>query len=147
MIVMLKRKNSDMEEQQRLLIKQCEEFKKGDSAAESKIKALGEINASKIKILLKSIQNLKKEVMKEKFEKKDNVRAKIIEGLKKEHQDFEVAINAIRALVGNESKCDAAVCAELQKGPKRIRIASREELKMEIKKYKNMALRLLEILK
>jgi hypothetical protein len=35
--------------------------------------------------LLKSIQNLKKEVMKEKFEKKDNVRAKIIEGLKKEH--------------------------------------------------------------
>ena len=136
MIVMLKRKNIDMEEQQRLLIKQCEEFKKGDSAAESKIK-----------ILLKSIQNLKKEVMKEKFEKKDNVRAKIIEGLKKEHQDFEVAINAIRALVGNESKCDAAVCAELQKGPKRIRIASREELKMEIKKYKNMALRLLEILK
>jgi hypothetical protein len=33
------------------------------------------------------------------------------------------------------------------KGPKRVRIASREELKIEIRKYKNMSLRLLEILK
>ncbi len=72
---------------------------------------------------------------------------KIIEGLRKEHEDFEVAINALRKLVNNEDKCDLAIKNELMKGPKRIRIASREELKIEIKKYKNMALRLLEILK
>jgi hypothetical protein len=49
---------------------------------------------------------LKIEVQREKFEKKDNVRAKIIEGLKKEHEDFEVAINALRKLVNSEDKCD-----------------------------------------
>lgn len=54
------------------------------------------MHASKIKTLLKSIQNLKKELQKEIFEKKDNVRAKIIEGLRKEHEDFEIAINALR---------------------------------------------------
>jgi hypothetical protein len=58
-----------------------------------------------------------------------------------------MAINALRKLVNNEDKCDIAIKNELQRGPKRIRIASREEMKMEIKKYKNMALRLLEILK
>jgi hypothetical protein len=98
-------------------------------------------------MLLKSIENMKRELQKERFEKKDNVRVKIIEGLKKEHEDFEVAINALRKLVNSEDKCDMAIKNELQKGPKRIRIASREEMKMEIKKYKNMALRLLEILK
>jgi hypothetical protein len=86
-------------------------------------------------------------VQKERFEKKDNVRVKIIEGLRKEHEDFELAVNALRKLVNNETKCDLAIKNELQRGPKRIRIASREEMKMEIKKYKNMALRLLEILK
>lgn len=35
----------------------------------------------------------------------------------------------------------------LEKGPKQIRVASREELKMEISKYKNMTLRCLEVLK
>ena len=86
-------------------------------------------------------------MQKERFEKKDNVRVKIIEGLRKEHEDFELAVNALRKLVNNEGKCDLAIKNELQRGPKRIRIASREEMKMEIKKYKNMALRLLEILK
>ena len=55
MIVMLKRKTVEMEEQMRALSKQCEDLKKGDTAAESKIKALNEMHASKIKTLLKSI--------------------------------------------------------------------------------------------
>ena len=37
-------------------------MKRGDSAAEKKIKALSEMHSQKIKTLLKSIQNLKKEV-------------------------------------------------------------------------------------
>ena len=96
MIVMLNRKNGELEEQIRSLKKQTEELRRGDSAASSKITALNEMHASKIKTLLKSIQNLKKELQKEIFEKKDNVRAKIIEGLRKEHEDFEITINALR---------------------------------------------------
>jgi hypothetical protein len=49
--------------------------------------------------------------------------------------------------VNNEDKCDQAIKNELEKGPKRIRVASREELKIDINKYKNMAFKLLEILK
>ena len=147
MIVMLKRKNQEYEEQLRAINKQMEEMKKGETGAELKIRALSEMHSSKIKTLLKSIQNLKKEIQKQQYEKKDSVRVKIIEGLKKDHEDFEVAINALRKVVNNENTCDQAIKNELQKGPKRIRVASREELKMEIKKYKNMSLRLLEILK
>jgi hypothetical protein len=147
MIVMLKRKNTELEEQLKVFAKQCEEFKKGDSQAEQKIKALNEMHSQKIKTLLKSIQNLKKEVQKEKFEKKDNVRGQMIERLKKDIELQEIAINALRKLVNNEDKCETAIRNELDKGPKRIRVASREELKMDINKYKNMTLRLLEVLK
>jgi len=30
----------------------------------------------------------------------------MIEMLRKEHEDFEIAINALRKLVNNEDKCD-----------------------------------------
>ncbi len=70
-----------------------------------------------------------------------------IEALNRDIQYCEVAINALRTLVNSEDKCDQAIKQQLDKGPKRIRVASREELKMDIKKYKNMTLRLLEVLK
>ena len=84
MIVMLKRQIAEQEEKVKFLQKDNETLKKGESGAEAKIKALNEIHSQKIKTLLKSIQNLKKEVQKEKFEKKDNVRAQIIERYKKD---------------------------------------------------------------
>jgi len=71
----------------------------------------------------------------------------MIERLKKDIELQEVAINALRKVVNSEDKCDTAIKQELDKGPKRIRVASREELKMDINKYKNMTLRLLEVLK
>jgi hypothetical protein len=37
----------------------------------------------------------------------------MIEMLKKEHEDFEVAINALRKLVNSEDKCDQAIIQEL----------------------------------
>ena len=109
MIVMLKRKTQELEQQLSQVSRQCDEYKKGDTAAASKIKALEEMQASKVKTLLKSIANLKKEIQKERFEKKDNVRVKMIEMLKKEHEDYEVAINALRKLVNSEDKCDQAI--------------------------------------
>ena len=75
MIVMLKRENVELKDQLKLIQKTNEELKKGDTQAEVKIKALNEMHSQKIKTLLKSIQNLKKEVQKEKFQQKDNVRA------------------------------------------------------------------------
>ena len=39
----------------------------------------------------------------------------------------EVAMNALRKLVNSEDKCDAALAQALAGGPKRVRIASREE--------------------
>ena len=62
MIVMLKRKNQEYEEQLRAMNKQMEEMKKGETGAELKIRTLSEMHSSKIKTLLKSIQNLKKEI-------------------------------------------------------------------------------------
>ena len=71
----------------------------------------------------------------------------MIERLKKDIEYQEIAINVLRRIVNSEDKCDVAIKNELEKGPKRIRVASREELKMDINKYKNMTLRLLEELK
>lgn len=56
------------------LKKQLEATQKGNSQSEEQIKALNEMHSQKIKTLLKSINNLKKEVQKEKFDKKDSVR-------------------------------------------------------------------------
>ena len=55
----------------------------------------------------------------------------------------EIAINALRKVVADEDKCNLAIKKELEKGPQRIRVLSREELKMEVKKYKNISLRII----
>ena len=57
-------------------------------------------------------------------------------------QDF--AINALRKLVGDEDKANLAIKKELEKGPLRVRVLSREELKIEVKKYKNVSLKVIK---
>ena len=64
MVVMLQRKNKELEEQIKILRKQGEEYKKGEHGAESKIKALNEMHSQKTRALLKSINLLKKENQK-----------------------------------------------------------------------------------
>ena len=54
-------------------------------------------------------------------------------------QDY--AINALRKVIGDEDKCNLAIKQELEKGPARVRVLSREELKIEVKKYKNISLK------
>ena len=56
-------------------------------------------------------------------------------------------MNALRKLINSEDKCEAAIAQAFASGPKRVRIASREELKIEINKYKNISLRLMEEIK
>lgn len=52
--------------QNRNLIKENEDLKKGETGIEQKIKALNDMNSQKVKALLRSIQNLKKDLAKEK---------------------------------------------------------------------------------
>lgn len=56
-------------------------------------------------------------------------------------------MNALRKHIQKEDLCDTIITEALSKGPMRVRIASREELKIEINKYKNISLRLVEELK
>ena len=58
----------------RQLKKKNDDAQKGESGAEAKIKALNEIHSQKTKALLKSINLLKKEIQKTKYEQKDNIR-------------------------------------------------------------------------
>jgi hypothetical protein len=54
----------------------------------------------------------------------------------------EVAINALRKVINDEDKCNLAIKRELEKGPNLIRVLSREELKMEVKKFKNISIKI-----
>ena len=56
----------------------------------------------------------------------------------------EVAINAMRKLVGDEDKCNLAIKRELEKGPARVRVKSREELKIDIQKYKSISIKIIQ---
>ena len=57
---------------------------------------------------------------------------------------LEISINALRRHVNDEDACDSKIREFLEKsGPKQIRIASGEELKMEINKNKNISMRLM----
>jgi hypothetical protein len=60
---------------------------------------------------------------------------------------MEIAMNALRKHIAKEDVCDSVITDALSKGPKRVRIASREELKIEINKFKNVSLRLMEEIK
>jgi len=55
---------------------------------------------------LKSINNLKKEVAKGKFEQKDNVRIQKCQRLEKDIEMLEITVNALRRCVNQEDKCD-----------------------------------------
>lgn len=147
LVMMLKKKYDDSETQNKQMKKELEEFKKGNSGAEAQLKAVQEMHSQKIKTLLKSINNLKKEVQQEKFDKKDNVRIQKIQRLEKDIELMEIGMNALRRHINKEDECDRVITDALNKGPKRIRIASREELKIEINKFKNVSLRLMEEIK
>ena len=147
LINMLKKKHDEMKAENTMLRSQNEEFKKGNAGSEQQIKALNEMHSQKVRTLLKSINNLKKEVAKGKFEQKENVRIQKIQRLEKDLELMETTVNALRAVVNQEDTCDQAIRDALEKGPKRVRIASREELKMEINKYKNISTRLMDEMK
>jgi len=115
-----------------------EAYKTGEIGAEGRIKALTDMHSKKVKALLKSIDLLKKDVQKEKLLQQDNVRAKVIEQYKKDIESQDFIIEALRKEIGDPDRCDRAIVTELNKGPDRVRSATREELKIENKKLRGM---------
>ena len=74
MVLMLQRKNKEQDAQIQKLRKENDDLKKGESGAEQKIKVLNELHSQKTKALLKSINLLKKEIQKEKYNQKPDVK-------------------------------------------------------------------------
>lgn len=144
MVATLQNKNKDLEEQLKALKKQLEDTRQGEASQEERIKAINEIHAQKTKALLKSINLLKKEIQKTKHEQKDNVRHQKNERLMEDIKLQEVAINAMRKLVNDEDKCNLAIKRELEKGPAKVRVKSREELKIDIQKYKSISIKIIQ---
>ena len=60
------------------------------------------MHSQKVRTLLKSINNLKKEVAKTKFEQKENVRIQKIQRLQNDMALLEQTVNALRRLVNQE---------------------------------------------
>ena len=57
------------------------------------------MHSQKVRTLLKSINNLKKDVAKTKFEQKDNVRIQKNQRLEKDIELLEITVNALRRCV------------------------------------------------
>jgi len=85
---------------------------------------------------MNSVQLLKKENASLSKGTKEHKRSEFIQQLNKEIGDQDIVIDVLRGLVGDQKKADAAIIQTLSKGPARIRVQTREELKMELKELK-----------
>jgi len=90
---------------------------------------------------MNSIQLLKKENASLSKQSKEHKRSELIQQLNKDIADQDIVIEVLRGLIGDDKKADNAIIKELTKGPPRIRVQTREELKMEIRELKNKLLK------
>ena len=85
---------------------------------------------------MNTIQLLKKENATLNKDSKEHKRSELITNLNKEIADLDLVVDTLRGVINDENKVDGAIVAALQKGPPRIRVQTREELKIEIKNLK-----------
>jgi DNA mismatch repair ATPase MutS len=105
--------------------------------------ALTKVHGDKVKLLLNSLQLLKKEKAALESLGKEHKRSKLIEQLNKEILDQDLVIEVLRKNIYDEKGrdkgrelCDSIIVKALTKGPDRIRPLTREELRMEIDRLK-----------
>ncbi len=60
----------------------------------------------------------------------------MIERLRKDIGDHEMVIETLRGIIGNEDMIERELLKQINKGPAWMRVPTREELWMEIKKLK-----------
>lgn len=107
-----------------------------DHVQDQKLENLNKLHAQKVRALMNSIQDLKKQLAAMRAQGKEHNRSKLIEKLKTELAQQEIAIKAVRDLANDEAACDAQIIAYLNKGPPRFRPLSREEMRIEIAQLK-----------
>lgn len=112
-----------------------------EKIADEKIKGLNAIHAEKIRSLMNSIQMLKKENASMSKQTKEHKRSEFIQQLNKDIGDQDTVIGILRGLLPDQKRADAAIIETLSKGPARIRVPTREELKIEIKDLKTKLLK------
>jgi len=112
-----------------------------EKIADEKIKGLNAIHAEKIRSLMNSIQMLKKENASMSKQTKEHKRSEFIQQLNKDIADQDTVIGILRSLIPDQKKADATIIQTLSKGPARIRVPTREELKIEIKELKTKLLK------
>ena len=99
------------------------------------------IHSEKVRSLMNSIALLKKEAMSLKKASKEHKRSELITSLNKEIADQDLIIETLRALVPNGETADKEIIRVLTKGPPKIRVETREELKIEIKKLRSQMMK------
>ena len=85
---------------------------------------------------MNSISLLKKETQSLKKASQEHKRSELITGLNKEIADQDLIIETLRAMIHNDDAADKEIVRVLTKGPPKIRVETREELKIEIRKLK-----------
>lgn len=85
---------------------------------------------------MNSISLLKKETQSLKKASQEHKRSELITGLNKEIADQDLIIETLRAMIHNDDATDKEIVRVLTKGPPKIRVETREELKIEIRKLK-----------
>eukprot|EP01017_Pseudomicrothorax_dubius_P003656 TRINITY_DN10569_c0_g1_i1.p1 TRINITY_DN10569_c0_g1~~TRINITY_DN10569_c0_g1_i1.p1 ORF type:complete len:429 (-),score=164.07 TRINITY_DN10569_c0_g1_i1:34-1263(-) len=114
------------------------QYKVIESKADEKIKAANTIHEKSIRNLMTSINLLKKENAQLKKMSQEHKRSDLIKKLNDDIRDQEVIIDAIRELVGDEEKVNKKIVEAMSKGPPRMRVLSREELRIEINRLKGL---------
>lgn len=85
---------------------------------------------------MNSISLLKKETQSLKKASQEHKRSELITGLNKEIADQDLIIETLRMMIHNDDAADKEIVRVLTKGPPKIRVETREELKIEIRKLK-----------
>ena len=132
----LNKKIKDLESLMTQKNQSLQDYQDIERIADEKIKGLSAIHSEKIRSLMNSVQLLKKENASLSKGTKEHKRSEFIQQLNKEIGDQDVVIDVLRGLVGDQKRADAAIIQTLSKGPARIRVQTREELKMELKDLK-----------
>eukprot|EP00742_Colponemidia_sp_Colp-10_P007265 GILJ01007810.1.p1 GENE.GILJ01007810.1~~GILJ01007810.1.p1 ORF type:complete len:713 (-),score=185.21 GILJ01007810.1:80-2158(-) len=131
-IASLRKQITDLQLQVMEKNKQLQIFEAGDAGAEAKIRALNNLHSQKVRALMNSINELKKQVASLRLQGKDHKRSQLIDRLQHEITEQDQVIEAFKDYIRDEAVCDKIIMTALNKGPQMIRPAARQELKKEI---------------
>ena len=116
-------------------------FENYDSNMDAKVRALQQLHNEKTKALMRSIDQLRRQVKTLKSQNKESNRTRLIKQLQSEKRDIELKVDVLKKQLCQESgkspaQVDDFVIAKTLGGPKRFRPKTREELASELRTLK-----------